>query len=343
MMRDTKDYRILVIEDNPGDFTLVEDFLHEQIKSPLVVHAPTFKKAKEILCGQAACFTAILLDLSLPDKTGNDLITEIIEQCPGIPIIVLTGYTDFAFGVRSLSLGVSDYILKEELTSMALYKSILYSIERKKALIALQLSEKKYSELFHLNPLPMWLFDIESLEFLDVNAAAIKNYGYTKDEFLSMTIREIRPPEEIARLENTIARYKGEEKFILQGIYKHKKKDGTIIQVDIESNTIQYKGKPAKVILAYDVTERLNYIREIEEQNTKLKEISWIQSHVVRAPLARLIGLVQLIKDLELKDLEKAEILDYILLSANDLDDVIKDINRKTERTSSGNGDTEAL
>lgn len=254
-----------------------------------------------------------------------------LALCTNTPVIALTGYVDFEFSVKSLSLGVADYILKEELTSLTLYKGILYSIERKKATIALQISEKNYSGLFHLSPLPMWVFDVQTLRFLDVNTAAMENYGYSKEEFLSMTIRDIRPESELANLETTILTSKSAEQFVRQGVYLHQKKDGSLIQVDIQSNSIHYKGRAAKVILAYDITERLNYIKEIEERNNKLREISWMQSHVIRAPLARLMGMVQLIKDVDLTNVEKAEFLDYIMISANELDAVIKGITNKSE------------
>ena len=92
---------------------------------------------------------------------------------------------------------------------------------------------------------------------------------------------------------------------------------------------IEYQGKKAAVIMAVDVTERLNYVKAIELQNQRLKEISWIQSHIVRAPLARIMGLIQILKDMPSVN-EKEKTLDYILLSANELDTAIKEITDKS-------------
>jgi signal transduction histidine kinase len=136
-------YKILVIEDNPGDFALVEEFLIEQIEAPVISQARSYKEAKATLSGEDIAFDVILLDLSLPDKTGIPLILEIVEISRNSPVVVLTGYADFEFGVKSLSLGVSDYILKEELTALSLYKSIVYSTERKKIVSALEISERQ--------------------------------------------------------------------------------------------------------------------------------------------------------------------------------------------------------
>ncbi|MDB5136845.1 MAG: cph1 4 [Mucilaginibacter sp.] len=80
-----------------------------------------------------------------------------------------------------------------------------------------------------------------------------------------------------------------------------------------------------------DVTERLNYIKAIEEQNKRLKEISWLQSHVIRAPLARIMGLIPIIKDLKENNVEKEKSLQYISQSANELDEVIRSITEKSK------------
>jgi PAS domain S-box-containing protein len=326
-----KGYNILVIEDNPGDFALVEEFLLEQIDELSLLHAKTFQNAIEILSMDNQILDIVLLDLSLSDKTGAPLIEGIVDLCPNTPVIVLTGYGDAAFGIKSLALGISDYILKDDLTSTSLFKSIQYSLERKRAASALEESEKQYSELFHLSPQPMFVFELETLKFLDVNEAFIKHYGYTREELSLMDLREIRPAEEIPEFEIRLSRdTKDRKNNNSLGIYKHLKKNGEVIHVDIHSNFIRYKGKNAKITVATDVTERLSYIEAIEAQNEKLREISWIQSHMVRSPLARILGLVQLIIDLKINDDENGKLLDYLLLSANQLDDIIKEITGKT-------------
>src|ERR1700733_3558097 len=142
-MPDKSYFSVLVIEDNPGDFELIEEFLLEQIEAPVITHAQNYKQAKAKLSGEKATFNIILLDLSLPDKTGAKLIEDIIDECNNTPVIVLTGYDDFTFGIKSISLGVSDYVLKDELTSLTLYKTIKYSLERRKIISSLEESEKR--------------------------------------------------------------------------------------------------------------------------------------------------------------------------------------------------------
>ena len=106
--------------------------------------------------------------------------------------------------------------------------------------------------------------------------------------------------------------------------------NGETIQVDIRNNTLKYAGNGDKETTANDIIERPDYIKTIEEQNKKLNEIAWMQSHMVRAPLARIMGLISLITDFEQDNIEKEKILEYIMLSANELDAVIREISDKT-------------
>lgn len=335
-----KELSVLIVEDNPGDFALVEEFLLEQMPQSAIVQAKNYKEAREELCATDNCFDVILLDLSLPDKTGISLIKEVVELSDGMPVIVLTGYTDVAFGVNSLSLGVSDYILKEELNPALLHKSILYSIERKKKTIELEESEKRYSELFHLSPQPMYVFDAKTLQFLDVNAAAIKYYGYSREEFLLIGIKEIVPSTEVMRLDDLFSGWHGHRGQSYNGNFTHRKKNGKLRKVEVQSNVIDYKGKRAIIALAIDITERLNYIKAIELQNKKLREISFVQSHIVRAPLARIMGLVQLLSESN-DPSQKEQILNFLAVSADELDNVIREIttitvNKADEKDKSG-------
>lgn len=142
-MANKGEYNILVIEDNPGDFALVEEFLLEQIETPYITQARNYSEARSMLSDQSGAFDVVLLDLSLPDKTGIPLIQDILSIAENAAVIVLTGYADLSFGVRSLSMGISDYILKDELSSLSLYKSLVYAIERRKIITALEESEKR--------------------------------------------------------------------------------------------------------------------------------------------------------------------------------------------------------
>lgn len=330
MIKDKKTYNILIVEDNPGDFLLITDYLDEQISNPQIVHTVNFKETKQILESNEVCFDVVLLDLSLPDNFGEQLVEDIIKLCSDIPVLILTGYTDIDFSINSISKGIADYLLKDELNAESLYKSIIYCIERLKKNKELSESEKRYSELFHLSPLPMWVYDLESLEFLDVNEAAQKHYGYAKEEFLKMSIRDIRPVEDIPHFEVQLNLMHQNPFQYISGIFRHIKKNGEVIIVEIQSNYISYKGKDARVILVNDITQRLEYISAIESKNKELQNIAWFQSHVMRAPVAKIMGIVHLLQQLELSQHEKETLLIDLVSCANELDTVIHDIAKKT-------------
>lgn len=163
--------RILVIEDNTGDFVLIDSYFGDNVK-PVLVHAKNFLQASTILSSGDAHFDVILLDLTLPDNSGEKLITDVISLSAGCPVIILTGYSDIKFSIKSLSLGIADYLIKDDINASSIYKSIIYTIERTRSHKDLQQSEKRYSDLFQLSPQPMLLFDAVTLQFLDVNASA---------------------------------------------------------------------------------------------------------------------------------------------------------------------------
>ncbi len=127
--------------------------------------------------------------------------------------------------------------------------------DRKLTEEALRDSEATHRRLFEHNPLPLWVYDLESLSFLAVNDAAIQHYGYSREEFLGMTIADIRPQEDVPALRDNVARIAGG--IDRAGIWRHRLKNGRVISVEVTSHTLEYGGRRAVMVLAIDVTERL--------------------------------------------------------------------------------------
>ncbi|UJP64528.1 PAS domain-containing response regulator [Mongoliitalea daihaiensis] len=335
MLKDSKEYKILVVDDNKGDRVLIEAYLEDTVLLPKISEAESYKAAKKILENSSLLFDVILLDLGLPDLSGEELIKSMIKLFPKTPIIVLTGYPDVDFSRKSLKLGVSDYLLKDELNSPSLYKSIVYSIERKKATNQLIRSEKRYRDLFQLSPMPIWVFEEQTLRFLAVNNATIQTYGYSNEEFMDMKITQIKHQDDIPLLETALKASKKSTRMNLSGVFKHKKKNGELMEVEVYTNDIEFNGKSAKIVLINDITFKARYIEAIETQNEKLKEIAWIQSHVVRAPLSRMMGLIGLLELEEESDnlsADQKELVQFIKDSAGELDGIIREITIKTEQ-----------
>lgn len=262
---------ILVVEDNPGDSVLIEEYLAEGLDSPRFTNVRTFKDAKGELSDNRSKYDVILLDLTLPDMSGEPLVKHIVDLSQNIPVVVLTGYENQDFGLKTLSMGVADYVLKDEINPFLLAKIVSYSIERNRISEDLKSSEKKYRDIFNMNPQPMWVYDIKTLKFLDVNRAAIEQYGYTRDEFLNLTIKDIRPKEEIKKLLDTVELSKNKEEFHFEGVFRHKKKNGKIIDVRIKSNIVEYRGLKAEMVLAEDITEQ-KYYNDLESLERDILE-----------------------------------------------------------------------
>lgn len=132
-------------------------------------------------------------------------------------------------------------------------------------------NEKNYRGLFETNPAPMWIFDTETLFFLEVNHAAIDHYGYSRDEFLQMTIKEIRPDEEVSKLVDYLL---GSHMVLNHSDqWRHKKKNGEVIDVEIFSYAIDYHGRKAKHILAIDVTEKQKALRKLKISEVRFRKL----------------------------------------------------------------------
>jgi PAS domain S-box-containing protein len=143
-------------------------------------------------------------------------------------------------------------------------QKLIYAVARditelKQAEQALRLSEERYRLFFESNPHPVWVYDLESLAILDVNAAAIRNYGYSHEEFLTLSIKDIRPAEDVPVVLESVARAKAglDDK----GTWRHRKKDGALIDVEITSHPLVYNGRNARLVVSTDITQR----RQAEE------------------------------------------------------------------------------
>jgi len=195
----------------------------------------------------------------------------------------------------------------------------------------LQNSEMQYRSYFEDNPTPMWIYSRKTLKFTSVNEAAIANYGYTREEFLHMTILDIRSPDEAEKVLDAVESFESNHKN--SGIWLHKRKDGTDVYAQITSNLILSTNEQYVMVMANDATKRLQTEiklqqanRELIKQNNILREISWSESHNVRRPLASILGLLNVMKVVT-TDKERELCINYIEISACELDIMIHEIN----------------
>jgi diguanylate cyclase (GGDEF)-like protein/PAS domain S-box-containing protein len=135
--------------------------------------------------------------------------------------------------------------------------------ERTKAARELQRSHESFRVLFEQHPHPMWVYDLETLRFLEVNRCAAERYGYTRDEFLSMTIADIRPEEDARRLMNYLRVERPSLNYA--GTWRHRTKAGEIIDVEVTTHMLEFRGRRGGLVMAQDITERLRLERQLHD------------------------------------------------------------------------------
>ncbi|MEL1254518.1 PAS domain S-box protein [Flavobacterium sp. DGU38] len=325
MQKNSFPYRILIIDDNLQYIKFINERIHDWFHSPEISTAD-FQNFTPII-------TSLKFDVVLiiaEHQSQIETINSVEKKVRGTVIIVIsdiiTMLDNAALRITPGSNNMLDLLPKNELTSLLLCKSILFTTEKNKCDIKYTSLKRKYNNLFEMNPVPMWIYDLKYLKFWRVNEAAVRKYGYTKEEFLKMTIKDIRPEEDLAKLEKTIDLIRKHDRLFSNGIYRHIKKDGTILYVEIVSNIIYIDKVKYSLVLANDITETINYIQAIENQNAKLQEIAFSHSHIIRAPLTNIMGILNLIKEMDLDSPESAELLEHLSTSCDLLDEKISEV-----------------
>ncbi|BAZ37763.1 two-component sensor histidine kinase [Calothrix sp. NIES-4101] len=142
--------------------------------------------------------------------------------------------------------------------------------DRKSAQEAAYQGDTQTRLLFESCPYPLWVYDLKTMIFLEVNAAAITHYGYSRDEFLQMRISKLHPPEDAAMLSSVLAQYEIEQ-HTNSGYWRHHKKDGSVIDVEITSNAITFNERAARIVLVNDITERKRYEAALKGSENQLR------------------------------------------------------------------------
>ncbi|MFD2872359.1 PAS domain S-box protein [Mucilaginibacter ximonensis] len=141
-------------------------------------------------------------------------------------------------------------------------------------------SEEKYRKIFNLSPLPIWIYSLDNLRILEVNDAAIKHYGYSREEFLSMTIMDIRPPEDAAPLKELLNNIQ-KDRQTPPNHWRHIKKNGEVIIVEITGHSIDFYGPNARIIICRDVTETIRTGAELLRSNERFRQAARAASDAI--------------------------------------------------------------
>lgn len=319
----TEPIKLLLIEDNPADAKFIEIMLREvQSQSYSLKNTSTFKEGMDLL--QIERFDVVLLDLSLPDSFGLDTVKNANIMAPQVPIIVLTGRNDEDFAVEVVIAGAQDYLVKGQIDSSLLSRSIRYAIKRKDMEVDLKRINRRIEESeSRLNVIVennisgiIVLNQDDTIKF--VNPAAEKILGKSGAELLG------KPFEYSYTLtEPTLVTIKPADILI------------EILAVDIE-----WEGKDSYLITLHDITELKKAEESLRIKNNELMRINkaldrfvYIISHDLKKPTANIIGLLTLYEKELVKDSEKSRLVyDKLQFSAMQLKKMIEDLLEATKR-----------
>lgn len=248
-----------------------------RIEEPLGCGGPAFLAE---CCGTAAAaverlrqapFEAIVLGPPYADEAALAVVRVLREAAPDSAIVMVTARQDEEFRSALIESGASDCIALDEVEARILRRVLRNAVSRRRLERGMRLREAQLRTLFDLNPHPMWVYDARTLRFLAVNQVATRWYGYSEDEFLSMTIADIRAPGEAERLRAHVAA--GLPVHSPDGLWRHVDRAGTEIEVEISAQAVPLWGPHARLVQARNVTAERRAIRAIETSERRFRDL----------------------------------------------------------------------
>lgn len=267
-------YRILLVEDEIYDAELnmreIKKVLPKSIFERVDNRDSLIKMLNEFLPD------LIISDYSMPSFDGLSALKIAKEIFPDTPFIIVTGSINEDTAVECMKAGATDYVLKDSLKRLG--STVLNALEQYKirkerieAVETIKVNEAKYRYMFHNNPQPMWIYDVETLAFLEVNQAAINHYGYSQSDLLSMNVLDIRPESEISFFLDLLKSSNSKSYQVYET--KHKKKDNSIICVEVTSHNIIHNQRQARHVLINDITNRKNTEDKLNQERKLLRTL----------------------------------------------------------------------
>ncbi len=264
--------QVLLVEDSPDDAVFVERALRRHGFDLLLERVETAEGMAAAL--ESRPWDIVLSDFTMPRFSGLAAFDLLRSKALDIPFIFVSGTVGEEVAVHAMKLGASDYLLKGNLARLA--PAVEREVReregraaRARAEAELRQLEERYGALFEAAPFPMWVFDRESLAFLAVNDEAVVHYGYSRAEFLGLTIADLRPPEDVAALHAHVTRLPAQDR---GSSWRHRKKDGSVIHVEIKAHDLQFGGRSARLIAVNDVTERRRAEEALQAKEEQLRQ-----------------------------------------------------------------------
>ena len=256
MTRGETHWRLLLVDDDEDDFVITRDLIRSSGQEMASLDwCGDFQQGLEAICRQE--HDLYLVDYRLGIESGLELIKQALQAGVSKPIILLTGQGDNRLDSSAIELGAADYLIKGQFDSNQLLRSVRYAIDRSLATAKLADGEARYRLLFESNPEPMWVFAKQGLRFAAVNKAAAQFFGYSQQEFLSMTVLDIRAQEERERfLEYFHSSLQDRVLDSHAGVWAYRHKSGKELFAEVMVHDFEFDNEPCCLVLGIDVTEK---------------------------------------------------------------------------------------
>lgn len=251
-MMHSRQLRVLVVDDDEEDVLLLRDALREYAPGQFEVDWATSLETGRAAMARNA-HDAYLVDYRLGHEDGLQLVRESRDR-PGVTqaVLVMTGVGDREVDRRALEAGALDYIVKGEYDGAAVARALRYAVEVTRQLQEIEQRKRHYQHLFDANPLPVYVFDRDTLEIVAVNRAMVETYGYSEPALLQMRVTDIRTPEEARRLEAFLPTLG--DGIASAGVWEHRRADGTPLWAEIRTHAIDLDDRPCRMVIARDIT-----------------------------------------------------------------------------------------
>lgn len=262
--------RALLLENAPADAELS---LRQLERDGLRVDPDIVSSPEEFKLRMGSnTYDIVLGDYMLPGWTGMEAVRWLRAEGYDLPFILVSGTLGDEVAVECIKLGATDFVSKDRVERLPIVvrralKEVVLVRQRNRIEQELRESERQYRVLFEINPHPMWVFATQSLDIVEANDAAALHYGYSRSEFLTMTILDLQPAEGIPTARRT-DRMRAPGRFESEQL-KHRKRDGTLIDVEITTHGLSFYGRSAILAQARDITENLRNeekLRQSEER-----------------------------------------------------------------------------
>lgn len=265
--------RVLLLDDDHDDLELTQE-VFARIRGAVDLVVDSMDNVDDALAAlNSAHYDIALVDYQLRGHTALDVLEIASEQHPQLPIIILTGRANPEVDQRCLELGAADFLVKERLDPVVLERSIRYAIERQQLITVLRQREREYHSLFAGNPIAMLTYDADELRILQVNQAACAQYGYSEAEFEGMSMLELREPDQVEAFLEFARTHRHEQGPISAGVWRHRRKDGSALDVEILRSDVERNGRSVRITVAQDVSARVQAERDLRSSESTLRQV----------------------------------------------------------------------